>query len=99
MHHRDVAHLYDGGDHDRNTTVRQAVSVATRLSLQTLDAIDAMSNMSCEDIILANSDLNHRNVKNVSLVMSTQDCRLFKPFVYKHIAWGPPLHKRCKRRR
>ena len=24
VHHRDVAHLYDGGDHDKNTTVRQA---------------------------------------------------------------------------
>lgn len=97
VHHRDVAHVYDGGDHDRNTTVRQAVSVATRLSLETLDAIDEMSNLTCEDIILANSELNDRNAKTVKSVMSTYDCRLFKRFLCTSTLRGARLFMNAAR--
>lgn len=81
VHHRDVAHLYDGGDHDRNTTVRQAVTVATRLSRRTINAIGEIANLSCPDIILANGDLNRHKLKSTSSVLSHYDCRLFKRFV------------------
>ena len=60
IHHRDVAHNYDGGDHNKNTTVRQAVSVATRLSMKTIAAIGSVANMNCVDIILSNSRLNEQ---------------------------------------
>ncbi len=81
VHHRDVAHIYDGGDHEKNTTVRQAVSVATRLTRATIEAISTIASMTCEDIILSSAELNKDNLKSVSLVMSTYDCRLFRKFL------------------
>ena len=81
IHHRDVAHRYDGGDHNRNTTVRQAVSVATRLSKRTIDAIGIVANMSCVDIILANTELNKHMLTSTSSILSHYDCRLFKRFL------------------
>lgn len=78
IHHRDVAHKYDGGDHDRNTTVRQAVSVAVRLSAKTIKAIGYVSNMTCPDIILTNGSLNKHNIKSKASAMRHYDCRLFR---------------------
>lgn len=81
IHHRDVAHKYDGGDHTRNTTVRQAVSVATRLSMKTINAIGEVLNMNCADIILNSSKLNSDNLTSSSSVMEQYDCRLFRTFL------------------
>lgn len=81
IHHRDVAHEYDGGDHSRNTTIRQAVSVATRLSMKAIEAIGEVAEMNCVDIILSNNALNKHSLKSTSSVLSQYDCRLFKKFV------------------
>ena len=79
--HRDVAIQYDGGKHERNTTVRQAVSVASRLSVETIEAIGKVANMVCADIILSNSDLNAYKLTSRASVLSSYDCRLFKKFL------------------
>lgn len=81
IHHRDVAFMYDGGDHSRNTTVRQAVSVAARLSRRTIEAIGFVANMSCVDLILSNSRLNEHSLTSSDSVMSRYDCRVFRKFV------------------
>ncbi len=79
--HRDVAHRYDGGEHEKNTTVRQAVSVASRLSLRTIEAIGEVANTTCPDIILNNSDFNVYNLADRDSVLAGYDCRLFKKFL------------------
>lgn len=79
--HRDVAFNYDGGNHDKNTTVKQAVSLAIRLSKRTLDVIGIVSNMACQEMILNNSSLNSRKLTCTNEVLRTYDCRLFKYFL------------------
>lgn len=79
--HRVVAHKYDGGNHEKNTTVRQVVTVAARLSKGTISAIGKVVNMTCADIILQSSDLNAYKLTSRSSVMSSYDCRLFKKFL------------------
>ena len=49
--HREVAHSYDGGSHLHNSSVKQAVSVASRLSIDTIEAIGKVVNSDCPDMI------------------------------------------------
>lgn len=79
--HKEVAEEYDGGDHSTHTTVRQTVSVASRLSLDTIDAIGQVVGTTCADVILHNDSLNSRKLTSVNSVLSSYDCRLFKRFV------------------
>lgn len=48
----------NGGNHDKNTLVRQAVSIATRLSMKAMKVIGDAANMICTHMILSNSNLN-----------------------------------------
>lgn len=81
INHREVAQLYDGGDHTKNTTVKQAVSVATRLSLRCIDAIGTVINMSCAELILNNCKLNDLNLTSTSAILAEYDCRVFRRFL------------------
>ena len=56
--HQDVAEMYDGGDHSKFTTVRQAVIVAARLNKSTIDAIGEVANKTCPCIFLNSGKLN-----------------------------------------
>ena len=58
VRHKDVAHEYDGADHSRGTTVKQAVSVAARLSRRTIEALGEVVNSTCPDVILKSASLN-----------------------------------------
>lgn len=78
--HRDVAHVCDGGMHDRNTTVRQTGSVATRLSTRSINAIAEITSKTYADIIIARKELNKQKQKSTSTVMCSYDCNLFKRF-------------------
>ncbi len=81
INHRSVAHNYDGGDHYKSTYVKQAVTVASRLAPETINAIGQVCNMECPDIILTNSSLNRKDLKSVEEIVSQSDCRLFKSFI------------------
>ena len=61
--------------------MRQAVSVATRLSRRAIKAIGSVANMLCPDIILSNKELNKDNLKSTDSIMSKYDCRIFKRFL------------------
>ena len=79
--HRDVARRYDGGEHSTQTAVRQAVSVAHRLTHETIEAIGTVVNMECADVIVKTPDLNYHSFTSKDEVLTHQDCRLFKKFV------------------
>lgn len=79
--HRDVACAYDGGDHEKNTTIRQAVSVAIPICPRSIDAIGEVVNESCAEIIVNCNSLNTRNLTSTDDVLAAYDCRLFKHFL------------------
>ena len=79
--HREVAHEYDGGEHAHNTSVKQAVSVAIRLSKKAIEAIGNVVNTDCSDIIFHSPSLNKENHQSKKDVLDNHDCRLFKSFV------------------
>ena len=79
--HREVAHAYDGGEHANNTSVKQAVSVAIRVSKKAIEAIGEVINTDCSDMIFHSAALNHENHRTKNEVVRNQDCRLFKAFV------------------
>ena len=79
--HKDVAEKYDGGDHSTNTSIKQAVTVASRISLDSIRALGTVVNTTCADVIVENSDLNVYSLKSQAEVLANQDCRLFKNFV------------------
>ncbi len=81
INHKDVAHNYDGAEHSSNTYIKQAVSVASRLSPRTIDVIGEVCNLECPDIILKSSSLNRQNLSSVDDVISHTDCRLFRSFI------------------
>ena len=74
--HRDVACHCDGGNHGKNTTVKQAVYLAIRLSPGTIEKIGEIAKMSFAEIILNFSELNSRKLKSTEAVLSAYDCRL-----------------------
>ncbi len=78
VRHKEVLQEYDGGEHSKNTTVKQAVSVASRLSLRTIEAIGSVLNCISADVILKSSELNSQKITSRTAVMSAYDCRLFK---------------------
>lgn len=86
---RAVARMYDGGKHDKNTTIRQAVSIATRLSERTIEAIGSVFNKTCPELILKNKDLNAHQLSSTDSIMAKYDCRLFKRFVCLSTLRGP----------
>lgn len=79
--HREVAEQYDGGDHSSPTSIKQAVSVASRISWRTLDAIGEVVNQECADVIVHRADFNTFSLSSKQEVLAHQDCRLFKSFV------------------
>ncbi len=81
INHKDVAHNYDGADHSSNTYIKQAVSVSSRLSPRTIEAIGEVCNLECPDIILKSPSLNRQNLGSVDDVISHTDCRLFRSFI------------------
>ena len=76
-----VAEQYDGGVHTTNTYIRQAASVAVRLSQRTIDAIGQVCNEDCAELILCDKEMNKSDMKTVDDVHSQTDSRLFKSFV------------------
>lgn len=78
---RDVAQAYDGGDHSKNTSIRQAAGIAIKLHPRTIDAIGEVVNTSCADVIVKSKDLNILSLQTEEDVMAHEDCRLFKSFV------------------
>jgi len=81
IHHRAVACNYDGGEHTSNTYVKQAVSVASRLAPNTIEAIGEVCNMECPDIILRTPSMNKSDLRSVDQIISNSDCRLFRSFI------------------
>ena len=81
VNHRVVAERYDGGDHSKRTYVRQAVSVAVRLSERTIEAIGKVCNEDCAQLILVDKEMNRSNMKSVDEVYLHKDSRLFRSFV------------------
>lgn len=79
VNHREVARNYDGGQHIGNTYVKQAVTVASRLSHKAIEAIGTICNLDCTDI-MSNNDSSTSSVNEH--VNSKDDCRLFKSFVH-----------------
>ena len=79
--HKEVACMYDEGEHDKNNTIKQAVSVATRLSPRTIEAIGLVVNKTYTDIILNSVDWNTHNLKSTDSILSRSDCRIFKRFL------------------
>ena len=79
--HKDVAEMYDGGCHNKNTTVRQAVTVASRLSINTIKAIGDVANTTCPGIILNNGKLNRQKLTSAESILEQYDCRLFRRFL------------------
>ncbi len=79
--HRDVAHMFDGCDHTNNTYVKQAVSVASRISPRTIEAIGEVCNHDCSDIILKDPSLNSEGLRTLDEIISQKDCRLFRRFI------------------
>lgn len=78
---KDVAHRYDGGDHSSNTSVKQAVTVASRLGWKTIKTLGEVINMECADIIAQTAELNVHSLTSTSEVLAQQDCRLFRSFL------------------
>ena len=78
VRHKDVAHEYDGADHSRSTTVKQAVSVAARLSHRAIEALGVVVNSTCADVILKSASLNSQKLTSTTAVMENYDCRLHK---------------------
>ncbi len=81
VHHKDVAHRFDGADHSDLTYVRQAVSVASRISHKTIEAIGQVCNQDCVNTILHNKSLNGSALKTEEELYAQKDCRLFRSFV------------------
>ena len=79
--HKDVAEMYDGGDHWKQTPVRQAVTVAARITWDSIEAIGTVVNTTCADVIVHSTELNVYSLKSQDEVLANQDCRLFKNFV------------------
>lgn len=79
--HRDVAQRYDGSEHATNTPVRQAVTVATRMTWDAIEAIGTVVETSCADVIVQTTELNTYSLMSQDEVLANQDCRLFKYFV------------------
>ncbi len=73
--------MYDGGSHESNTYVKQAVSVASRISKKTIHAIGEVCNKDCSDIILEDLSLNKEGFRSIEEVISQKDCRLFRKFI------------------
>ncbi len=81
INYKVVAERYDGGDHTKNTYIRQAVSVAVRISEKTIDAIGTVCNEDCAELILCDEKMNNSNLKTVDEVYSREDSRLFRNFI------------------
>ncbi len=81
VNHRDVARRYDGGHHINNTSVKQAVTVASRLSQKTIDTIGIVCNKECADVMLKDPKYNKHNFKSENEILAIEDCRLFQSFV------------------
>ena len=71
--HKDVARMYDGGDHSTNTYVKQAVTVASRISPRTISAIGYVCNLECADLILRNPSLNEEELNTVDDIINQKD--------------------------
>ncbi len=78
---REIAESYDGSDHSNNTSIRQAASVAIKLSPRTIKAIGEVVNKSCADVIVKSEQFNELSLETEEEVMAHHDCRLFKAFV------------------
>ena len=80
--HRLVAQRYDGAEHKTNTTIRQAVGVASRLSRRTIRTIGDVCNQDCStgisDQLGSSEDTDTISKDNQ---MDSTDCRLFKDFL------------------
>ena len=81
VNYKHVAERYDGGDHSKNTYIRQVVTVAARLHLRTIDTIGKVVNEDCAEIVLCDKELNRSDMKTVEDVYCQKDSRLFKSFV------------------
>lgn len=75
---RAVAERYDGGDHASNTTIKQAVTLASRLSWKTIEVLGEIINLDCSDVISSSPELNIHSLSSRQALFSQQDCRLFK---------------------
>lgn len=82
--HQEVAHAYDGGEHSRVTFVRQAVTVAVRLSKRAITALGDVMNGEYPDMLLQKNDRRLQSLPNARTkedILEHLDCRLFKNVV------------------
>ena len=79
--HQTVAELYDGVPHVKMDFTRQAVSVASRISLEALHAIGDVVNEERPRLCLQDPMVNTDGVQDEELIMKQFDCRVFRGFV------------------
>ena len=79
--HREVATAYDGAPHTGHTSVKQAVSVAVRLSARALDVYGSIVNQELPGTIFNNPSFQTSGLSCEQDVLQSMDCRLFRKMV------------------
>lgn len=72
---------YDGIYHTANTLIRQAVTVATRMTWDAIEAIENLVNTICTNVIVQTPEINRYSLTSQVEVLANQDCRLFNEFL------------------
>lgn len=79
--HSDVAQGYYGGVHSANASMKQAASVASRLSWQTFEAFGTVTNMNFCDVTVRSANLNQTQFKTTEAVEAYEERRELKSFI------------------
>lgn len=82
MKQNEAAFLYNNGEHRINTKVKQVVSVAVRLNMKAINAIDSVFNAECAESILRSRNLSSHDTKTEEDVIAPELCPLWKESVY-----------------
>ena len=79
--HQEVAEIYDGAPHPKRDSIRQAVSVAYRISKRALDAIGEVVREEKPTLCVPGDNHIHSAANSAEEVMQLVDCRVFRTFV------------------
>ena len=79
--HQLVAELYDGAPHPKRDSIRQAVSVASRISRRAIEAIGTVVKDERPSICFEEASINTSGMKRVEDIMESIDCRVYRSFV------------------
>lgn len=79
--HSDLARAYDGIEHSHNTSVKQNVSIASRLSRLTIEAIGTVTNIDFSHGAAHSTDLNENQFETTKKEKAHKFCSLLKSFL------------------